>query len=67
MNLNESCNKGANRYALAVGVNYLLTPNTTIKTEYRFDAASQPVFLDTKDGSYRKNNQLLGASVVVSF
>ena len=60
-------NKGANRYALAVGVNYLLTPNTTIKTEYRFDAASQPVFLDTKDGSYRKNNQLLGASVVVSF
>lgn len=60
-------NKGANRYALAVGVNYLLTPNTSIKTEYRMDWATQPVFLDVKDGSFRKNNQLLGASVVVSF
>jgi opacity protein-like surface antigen len=66
-NIVDGCDKGANRYALAVGVNYLLTPNTTIKTEYRFDAATQPVFLDTRDGSYRKNNQLLGASVVVSF
>ena len=66
-NIVDGCDKGANRYALAVGVNYLLTPNTTIKTEYRMDWATQPVFLDVRDGSFRKNNQLLGASVVVSF
>ena len=63
----DGCDKGANRYALAVGVNYLLTPNTTIKAEYRLDRANQPVFFDITDGTYRKSNQLLGASVVVSF
>lgn len=63
----SGCDTGANRYALAVGVNYLLTTNTTIKTEYRLDRATQPVFLDVRDGLYRKTNQLLGASVVVSF
>lgn len=38
-----------------------------IKTEYRFDQAPQPVFLDMATGGYRKSNPLLGASVVVSF
>ncbi len=61
------CDKGANRYALAVGFNYLLTPNTTLKAEYRLDRANLPVFFDTKDGSFRKSNSLLGGSVVVSF
>jgi len=59
--------KGANRIALAVGFNYLLTSNATVKAEYRLDTASQPVFLDVHNGQYKKNNQLLGASVVVSF
>ena len=59
--------KGSNRSALAVGLSYLLNLNTVIKTEYRFDQASQPVFLDLATGTYRKSNQLLGASVVVSF
>ena len=63
----SGCDKGANRYALAVGVNYLLTTNMTIKTEYRLDHATQRVFLDVRDGIYRKVNQLFGASVVVSF
>jgi outer membrane murein-binding lipoprotein Lpp len=63
----DGCDKGANRYAFAVGVSYMLTPNTLIKTEYRFDGATQPVFLNAKDGTYGKSNQLLGASVVVSF
>jgi hypothetical protein len=67
VNLNDNCNKGANRYALAFGVNYLLTPNTTLKAEYRLDLATQPVFLDVKSGEYRKSNSLLGASVIVSF
>ena len=59
--------KGANRYALAFGVNYLLTANALLKFEYRLDRASQAVFLDVRDGSYTKSNQLLGTSVVVSF
>jgi opacity protein-like surface antigen len=63
----EGCDDGANRYALAVGFNYLLTRNTTLKAEYRLDRATLPVFLDTGDGSYKKSNHLLGASVVVSF
>ena len=63
----DGCDKGANRYAIAVGVNYLLTPNTTLKAEYRYDGATQPVFFDTKSGTYRKSNSLLGASVIVSF
>ena len=61
------CDKGANRAALALGLSDLLNLNTVIKTEYRFDQASQPVFLDMATGGYRKSNQLLGASVVVSF
>ena len=63
----DGCDKGANRYAFAIGVNYQLTANAMIKTEYRLDRATQPVFLDIKDGSYRKSNSLLGASVVVFF
>ena len=46
---------------------WLFNLNTTFKAEYRLDRASQPVFIDVKDGSYRKTNHLLGASVVVSF
>ena len=59
--------KGANRSAIAMGFNYLLTSNTTIKAEYRLDLASQAVFLDAKTGTYKKNNSLLGATMVVSF
>ena len=59
--------KGANRYALSLAVNYALTPNATLKLEYRYDAANLSVFQYTSDGSYKKSNQLLGGSVVVSF
>ncbi|HYP31891.1 MAG TPA: DUF3138 family protein, partial [Burkholderiaceae bacterium] len=59
--------KGANRTAVAMGLNYLLTANTTIKAEYRLDLASQAVFLDVKTGTYKKNNSLLGATMVVGF
>ena len=59
--------KGANRAAVAMGFNYLLTANTTIKAEYRLDLASQAVFLDAKTGLYKKNNSLLGATMVVGF
>ena len=58
---------GANRMALSVGLGYLFNANTTFKAEYRLDRATQAVFLDVKDGSYRKSNQLFGASMVLSF
>jgi opacity protein-like surface antigen len=63
----DGCDEGANRYALAVGFNYLMTRNATLKAEYRLDRATLPVFIDANDGSYKKSNHLLGASVVLSF
>jgi hypothetical protein len=61
-----SC-KGANRGAVAIGFNYLLTANTTFRAEYRLDYASQPVFVDTHTNENKKTNNLLGASLVTSF
>ena len=60
-------NVGANRYALSVGLNMLVDENTTVKTEYRLDRASQAVFQDVKSGTFKRSNNLLGASVVVAF
>jgi len=59
--------KGVNRTAVSFGLSYLFNLNTTFKAEYRLDRANQAVFVDVKDGSYKKSNHLLGASVVVSF
>jgi hypothetical protein len=58
---------GANRMALSIGLGYVFNANTSFKAEYRLDRATQAVFLDVKDGSYRKSNQLFGASMVLSF
>jgi Protein of unknown function (DUF3138) len=63
----SDCSKGANRYALTVGVKFNYNPNTTFKAEYRLDGASRPVFIDTKALTYHKSNQMLGTSVVVFF
>jgi Protein of unknown function (DUF3138) len=63
----SGCDKGANRYALAVGMNYLFNPFTTFKAEYRYDWSNLDVFQYVSDGSFRKNNSMLGASVVLSF
>jgi long-subunit fatty acid transport protein len=59
--------KGANRYALTFGMNYRVDENSTFKIEYRYDGSDQPVFLQVKDGTYKKSNHLFGASMVVSF
>lgn len=59
--------RGVNRYALSTGFNYLFNPTTTFKMELRYDGASGPVFLNVKDGSYKKSNMLLGSALVVSF
>jgi hypothetical protein len=61
------CNRGANRTALTFGLSYLFDQNTTFKAEYRLDSADLPVFANVKDGTFRKNNSLFGASVLVSF
>jgi hypothetical protein len=61
------CDQGANRYALAIGMNYAFNKYTTFKAEYRYDWSNLQVFQYVTDGSYRKNNNLLGASVVVAF
>ncbi|MGH6646369.1 DUF3138 family protein [Aquabacterium sp.] len=63
----DTPDRGVNRSALTFGLSYLYNLNTTFKFEYRFDHASGPVFLDAKDGGYKKNNQLIGTSVLVSF
>ncbi len=58
--------KGVNRYALSLGLNYLVNPTTTLKTELRYDGANGAVF-SQPDGSYKNGNILFGTSVVVSF
>ncbi len=63
----SGCDEGANRYALALGMNYVFNQYTMFKVEARYDWANLPVFLYVDDGSYRKNNTVLGTSVVVSF
>ena len=65
--VDPGCNDGANRYALSLGLNYVFNQYTMFKAEDRYDWANQPVFLNVSDGGYRKNNTVLGASVVVSF
>jgi hypothetical protein len=61
------CDKGANRYALSLGLKYAFNLNTSFKVEYRRDGANIPVFFDVRSGTYRKNNDLFGASVVLHF
>ncbi len=59
--------RGANRMALALGMNYRYNLSTTFKAEARFDRADLPVFYDVKTDSYRKTNAVFGTSVVVAF
>ncbi|MGQ0595696.1 DUF3138 family protein [Aquabacterium sp.] len=59
--------KGVNRAALTIGMNYAFNLSTVFKLEYRYDWATGPVFLDTKSREAKKNNQLLSTAVVVSF
>ena len=65
--IDPGCNDGASRYALSVGLSYVFNQYTMFKAEARYDWANQPVFLNVSDGAFRKNNTVLGASVVVSF
>lgn len=70
--------QGVNRYALALGVNYLIEGNHTsnsglwntgtwFKAELRYDGASGPVFYDVRDRSWHKNNLMFATSLVFAF
>jgi Protein of unknown function (DUF3138) len=63
----DNTEKGVNRGALTVGLNYAFNMNTVIKCEYRYDWATGKVFEDAKTGEFKKNNQLFSTAVVVSF
>lgn len=63
----DDVDRGANRYALTLGMKYLLNTSTTLKAEYRLDGADRAVFEDVKTGTYKKNNSLIATSVVVAF
>jgi Protein of unknown function (DUF3138) len=63
----SGCSRGANRGALSFGLSYLFDSSTTFKAEYRIDRADVPVFEVVKDGTFKKTNQMFGASVLVSF
>jgi hypothetical protein len=60
-------NKGVDRGALTLGLNYAFNMNTVFKCEYRYDWATGKVFENTRDGTFKKSNQLVATSVVVSF
>jgi hypothetical protein len=59
--------KGANRTAITLGMNYNWNQNTILKFELRHDRADLPVFFDSKNGSFTKSNTIFGASTVMSF
>jgi opacity protein-like surface antigen len=64
--------KGADRFAVTVGGNYALTANATVKAEYRFDGATQPVFRSSRASDpalvrFSRTNHLASASVVLFF
>lgn len=63
----SECNRGANRSAFSFGMGWLYDLNTTFKVEYRLDHADRRVFLVAKDGTFKKTNHLLGASVLVAW
>ena len=65
--LGGDLNKGANRYAITMGMKYAYDTSTTLKLEYRLDGASQAVFEDVNSGLFKKSNSLIGASLVVAF
>jgi len=59
--------KGVDRGALTLGLNYAFNMNTVLKCEYRYDWATGEVFENTRDGTFKKSNQLIATAVVVSF
>jgi len=67
--------KGADKYAVTVGLNYSINENATFKLEYRYDGASEDVFGNkaalqdpaSPDAKYLSSNSLVSTGVVVFF
>ena len=67
--------KGADKYAVTVGLNYALNENANFKLEYRYDGATQNVFANkaalvddaSPDASWGKSNSLISTGLVVFF
>ena len=70
--------RGVDRYALSLGLNYLIAGNHTpgsglwptgtwFKTELRYDGATGRVFQQMSDGSYKGGNLMLATSLVFAF
>jgi opacity protein-like surface antigen len=66
-NLIDDPEKGADKYAVTVGLSYSINENATFKAEYRYDGATQNVFQKNSDGSFVKSNSLISTGVVVFF
>ncbi|MFC6522457.1 DUF3138 family protein [Undibacterium arcticum] len=47
-------NKGANRYALTLGLDYAMTANAMLKFEVRYDRATQNTFFDVGSSTFKK-------------
>lgn len=58
---------GTNRSEITLGLRYNYNLNTMFKLEYRYDKASLPVFLNVHNNRYVRDNQMLGASMILSF
>lgn len=58
--------KGATRQDVTLDLLFFPTQQITVKMEYRHDWATQKVFLRS-DGSYSKNNDMLGTQFIYSF
>jgi hypothetical protein len=74
----ENSDSGVNRYALSVGLNYLITPNHTAnsgiwntgtwyKLELRADGADGLVFYDAASGGYKRDSLTVLSSLVFAF
>jgi Protein of unknown function (DUF3138) len=65
--------KGANKYAVTIGVNYGLSTNVILKAEYRLDGSDLAVFGNKdaltggSDPKFLKYNSLVATSAVFSF
>ncbi|MBI3713542.1 MAG: DUF3138 family protein [Burkholderiales bacterium] len=58
---------GTNRSEITFGLRYNYNLNTMFKLEYRYDKASLPVFLNVHNNRYVRDNQMLGAAMILSF
>lgn len=60
-------NRGAERSAITLGLNYQYHTNALVKLELRHDMSDLNSFYDISDGSYKKSNTIFGVQTVVSF